>query len=470
MNAAVIWIILPGLVALLLLLISRMKWIVVLVGVSFTLFLSALAWWLPIGKLVSLGPLSIEITPSLAIMGRQFILVPSDRPLLVMLYLGAAFWFGGAQFANVDRHFIALSLGITALVAAALFVQPFLYAALIIEMAVLVSVALLASPNQPIGRGVLRFLIFLTLSMPFILFVGWMLGGVEANPGDTTLASQVIVLAAFGFGLLFAIFPFHTWIPMLAEEAHPYTAAFVFYILSLAMPLFGLNFLERYNWLFTSPWLFVFLRLSGVLMVLTGGVGAIFQHHLGRLMGFAMVMEIGNSLLAMSLGIGVAENRASMGILFALLLPRGLGLGVWALSVSIIREHTHGLSFDRLRGEGRHFVISASCLFLALLTLVGFPLTAGFPVHLALLQGLGLQFPLAAYAVILGSIGLLMSGVRVLGILVMGASDQPWQILEKKGQSLLLTLAGMVLIILGIIPQWFYPMLFNMARVFLRIE
>lgn len=267
MNAAVIWIVLPGLVAIFLLLISRMKWIVVLVGVGFTLFLSALAWWLPIGKLVSFGPLSIEITPSLAILGRQFILEPADRSLLVMLYLGAAFWFGGAQFANVDRHFIALSLGITALVAAALFVQPFLYAALIIEMAVLVSVVLLAPPNQPIGKGVLRYLIFLTLSMPFILFAGWMLDGVEANPGDTTLATQVIVLLAFGFGLLFAIFPFHTWIPMLAEEAHPYTAAFVFYFISLAMPLFGLNFLERYNWLFTSPWLFVFLRLSGVLMV-----------------------------------------------------------------------------------------------------------------------------------------------------------------------------------------------------------
>lgn len=470
MNAAVIWIVLPGLVAIFLLLISRMKWIVVLVGVGFTLFLSALAWWLPIGKLVSFGPLSIEITPSLAILGRQFILEPADRSLLVMLYLGAAFWFGGAQFANVDRHFIALSLGITALVAAALFVQPFLYAALIIEMAVLVSVVLLAPPNQPIGKGVLRYLIFLTLSMPFILFAGWMLDGVEANPGDTTLATQVIVLLAFGFGLLFAIFPFHTWIPMLAEEAHPYTAAFVFYFISLAMPLFGLNFLERYNWLFTSPWLFVFLRLSGVLMVLTGGVGAVFQHHLGRLMGFAMVMEIGNTLLAMSLGIGAPVNRASIGILFALLLPRGLGMGVWALSIAIIREHTHDLSFERIRGEGRHFVISACCLILALLALVGFPLTAGFPIHLALLQGLGLQFPLAAYAVILGSIGLLMSGVRALGILVMGTSDQTWQIFESRGQGLLLTIAGLLLIILGIIPQWFYPLLFNMARVFMRLE
>lgn len=187
-------------------------------------------------------------------------------------------------------------------------------------------------------------------------------------------------------------------------------------------------------------------------------------------MGFAMVMEIGNTLLAMSLGIGAPVNRASIGILFALLLPRGLGMGVWALSLAIIREHTHDLSFERIRGEGRHFVISACCLILALLALVGFPLTAGFPIHLALLQGLGLQFPLAAYAVILGSIGLLMSGVRALGILVMGTSDQTWQIFKSRGQGLLLTIAGLLLIILGIIPQWFYPLLFNMARVFMRLE
>lgn len=470
MNAAIIWIVLPGLVALSLLLIVRFKWVVVLVGVGFTLFLSALAWWLPIGKGLTVGPLTIEISPSLAILGRQFILEPSDRPLLILLYLGAAFWFGGAQFANVDGRFVPLGLGITSLVTAALFVQPFLYSALIIELVVLVCVALLISPNEPTGKGVLRFLIFMTLSMPFILLVGRMLDGVEANPGDTTLASQVTIMAAFGFGLLFAIFPFHTWIPMLSEEANPYSAAFVFYILTLAMPLFSLNFLERYNWLFTSPWLFVFLRLSGVLMVLTGGIGAFFQHNLGRLMGFIVIVEIGNSLLAMSLGIGAPENRASLGILFALLLPRGLGMGSLALSIATIREHTHGLNYERLKGEGRHYVISASCLIIGLLALIGFPITAGFPVHLALLQGLGLQFPLAAYAVIVGSIGLLMSGIRALGILVMGTSEHPWQIQENRGQSLLLTIVGLTLIIVGIVPQWFYPLLFNMARVFMRLE
>ena len=65
-----------------------------------------------------------------------------------------------------------------------------LFAALFIEMAVLLSVPLVTSIYKPPGKGIIRFLIYQTLAMPFILLSGWLLAGVEASPGNLALAAQ----------------------------------------------------------------------------------------------------------------------------------------------------------------------------------------------------------------------------------------------------------------------------------------
>ena len=217
-----------------------------------------------------------------------------------------------------------------ALLTAALAVEPFLFAALLIELAALACVPILSSPGKPTGRGVLRFLVFQTTGMAFILFTGWMLGQVGTTPTDPALIMRGTILLGLGFAFFMGIFPFHTWIPMLTEEARPYAAAFVFFILPGAISIFGLGFLERYTWLGALPVVYTAVRFVGALMVVTGGVWAAFQRHLGRIMGYAVTVEIGLSLLALSLGPNAASNE----IFFSLFLPArpvpgrvGLGAG-----------------------------------------------------------------------------------------------------------------------------------------------
>ena len=66
---------------------------------------------------------------------------------------------------------------------ASIAVEPFLFAALFIELAILLAIPMLVNIQQPPARGVIRFLIYQTLAMPFILLSGWLLSGVEASPG-----------------------------------------------------------------------------------------------------------------------------------------------------------------------------------------------------------------------------------------------------------------------------------------------
>jgi len=62
-------------------------------------------------------------------------------------------------------------------------------------------------------------------------------------------------------------------------------------------------------------------------MVVTGGLLAAFQHHLGKIMGYAIIVETGFSLLALSLG-----SSSSLNIFLLLLVPRAISLGLWALT------------------------------------------------------------------------------------------------------------------------------------------
>ena len=55
----------------------------------------------------------------------------------------------------------------------------------------------------------------LFLAMPFILFAGWLLAGVESSPGDIELVVQSATLLALGFSFLLAVFPLYSWIPLL---------------------------------------------------------------------------------------------------------------------------------------------------------------------------------------------------------------------------------------------------------------
>lgn len=470
MNAPFIWIILPGAIGVILFFLLRFRRMVSLAGLVTSLLLVLAVYVLPLGKPIVVGRWSIEISEAWVILGRTFILESHKHSMVVLLYLTIAFWFGGTSIGDIDRRIVPMGLGIASLLSAALFVQPFLYAAIFIEMAVLICAALLVSPSQAVPPGVLRFLTFQTLGLPFILMAGWMLSGIEANPGDAALVRQVGVLVALGFGLLMAIFPFHSWIPMLAEEANPYITAFVYFALTLAISLFVINFLDRYNWLYASPWLLVFLRLSGVLMVALGGIAGAFQKHLGRLMGFSMLVEIGNSLLAMSLGSGGLENRDNFRILFASFLPRGLSLGMLGLALVIIRSQAGSLEYNRIRGLARNYWLSTASIFIGLLSLAGFPLTAGFPIRLILWQELSQQFPLAAYAAIIGSSGILIGSLRAVGVLVLGSDQQPWRTLETAGQKSLLFASLLITIVIGLYPQGIYPILYRMALIFLRLE
>ena len=447
LNAPLVWIIVPIGLGMALLPIRNQRVLSVIGGLT-SLVLALSAQFIPLEEALRIGTFSFKIDSSLVVLGRILTINPPEGSLLALIYAGAALWFFGSEAAGSASRLVPLGFMITGLMVASIAVQPFLFAALFIEMAILIAIPMLTSIYKPPGRGIVRFLVYQTLAMPFILLAGWLLGGVEASPGDIALAAQSASILGLGFAFLLAIFPLYNWIPMLMEDVPPFTAGFLLWILPTVTIIFGAGFLDRYSWLRSSETAALALRSAGLLMVVTGGLWAAFQRHLGRILAYGSIAETGFSLLALSL-----DSQIGIPIVFLLIPARTLALTVWALSLTIIGNQASSLRFRDSQGMLRITPFAGSGMLLATLSAGAFPLLAGFPARLALWEAVSRDALGSAIWMGVGIAGILFSAFRSFATISMAEEYTGWESRENPLQRIMLGLGVIGLFILGVFPQ-----------------
>lgn len=459
MSAPILYILFPGIVSMLLWLTQKRKRLTLglAVGTCGILFLGALA--IPINNVVKVGSLSVEITSSFAVLGRQFVLEDLDRPLVMFWYGLGLFWFLGTSIIRTHRTFIPLGLAIITLMVASLAVDPFLFAALLVEIAVLISIALLSPPGNKAGQGILRYLIFQTLALPFILLAGWSASGVEANPADEKLLLQTVILLGLGFSFWLAAFPFYTWVPMLLDEVQPYAGGFILSLFpSVALQLL-IEFINNFAWLRDYPNLPLVLRLIGGLMIVTGGIWALFQQSLPKILGYALIMENGFFLLALSLHDAVGSQ-----IYAAMFLPRVLSMGIWVMAMDLLNQKTN-LDLEGISGLMRRFPVTCTALLVSMFSMGGLPLLAAFPLRQILLENLARNSLSTAVWAVVGMLGFFLVGFRVLTWLV-GTQMVEVEGQETVAQKIFLSLGILALFLCGLFPQWILSGAANLIKAF----
>ncbi len=457
MSAPVLWVGFPLLIAGLSFFVRGRPGLAVVIGSLTAGLLTLLAVVLPVEQAVVIGPWSLRLEDSLSILGRRFILGESELGIVALIYFFATLWFSGSAMVQPGPNFVPLGLALVACLLAMLLVEPFLFAPLLSLLAVFISIPMLQPPGSTAGSGLIRYLTFQSLGVPFILFTGSALVG--SQTGELSARAESIILMGFGFALLLGVFPFHSWIPMLAEQAEPYVVGFLLFLLPLMVSLFGLRLLIQNEWLSNSVAVFTMLRFVGLMLMVTGGIWATFQRNLGRIFGHAILIESGAALAAIGL-----EGEIGLTLFFALAILRGLAYLVWALAMSFLTKGHDDLDLATLGSLGRRLPTAAGALLLAQFSLAGFPLTAGFPFRMVLWESLSVSFPEVAVAALLGSLGLFIAGLRTFSSLFADGLILPQAGDGQSPTRVIFLLCGAILLFLGLFPGWILSLAVILTR------
>lgn len=202
-----------------------------------------------------------------------------------------------------------------------------------------------------------------------------------AQPGlskPAVLFAATFVLAGLGFKVAAA--PFHLWVPDVYQGAPTPVTAF----LSVGSKASGFIILTRVvNVFIGGPSAIAgeveaLLLLSAAATVLIGSLAAIFQTSVKRLLAYSSISHAGFLLLAL-----VCQQDAGTsfdpGGLVAFYLATYLPMTVLAfLVLSVLRANGLGDSLDDLRGLAKRSPCLALVMTIAMASLAGVPLTAGF--------------------------------------------------------------------------------------------
>lgn len=451
----------PALMAVPIYLLRRWPWARAILAALTAAVFGLLALQIPLDQAAAFAGRDLKFEPTWVVLGRQFVFAEGDRPALAFIYLSSMFFFAGAGATRAPRSLLTVGPVILSLLAATIFVKPFLFAALFLEMIAALAALILADDDHPATRGALRLLVFVTLGVPFILLAGWQLEGVETSPDDLNLLVRATILLDIGLLVLLAVVPFHSWIPMVADEASPFSAAFVFTVVQAAVIFYMLKFFNEYDWLRENTAQFTLLRLGGTAMVIAGGVIAFAQRRFGRLMGYAVITDIGAVLLAIG-----SNTAAGLQIALALLAVRGIGLAVWGLGLSWLNADApqrNTSDFDDLAGLAWQKPFAAVAVVLGGLSLAGFPFTAGFTARWALYRQLAVDDLGQAFILLAASGSVALAYARGLAALFRRVerreADNSLNEGPQEGQVAIIFLAiGVgVIILVGLFPQFLLP-------------
>jgi NADH-quinone oxidoreductase subunit N len=356
------------------------------------------------------------------------------------------------------------------LLSGSLLIRPLIYATLLVELAVALSILSLQTEGQPPTQGGLQYLSFALLAMPGLLVIHWLMDRYALTPDDTGLLEASAILLALSFALLLGSIPFHMWMPSIASDGEPMAGAFVFTVNNGAVWFLLLGFLESY------PNLTAYARFApvasgvGVAIVIVGGLFAASQRSMGRLVGYGALIDSGVALLALGM-----ESELGLALAFLSLFARSLGLALMAAGQKgLLAGSGPGDRLDALRGLGWKAPWSTLAFLVGGLSTAGLPISVGFAGRWALYRALAPSDLPSVLLMMLASVGVMVGVWRVLATLLWrsrssdaGASETGRDVPSEGVVTIILVaLAVAACVGVGLFPQFLAPTALRLAGLY----
>jgi len=295
----------------------------------------------------------------------------------------------------------------------------------------------------------------------------------EFTPGVKSLA---FLLSLLGFGLYAGIIPLHGWVPQ-SHSSAPAQAAALF---SSALMKIGIMGVIKVGLdLLGAPplWWGLMVLLLAILTAFIGGLYALMEHDIRRLLAYHTLENVGIILLGVGGAmVGVALNLpvlASLALLAGLfhLFNHGLFKTALFLGAGEIEMQTGIKDMEKLGGMARLMPWTAVAMLIALMSMAALPPLNGFASEWLLYQSLfqlsgshvfiaRLLGPLLAVGLALTGALELMCIAKVFGVTFLGA-PRSQAAADATPAPLPMTLASLLLallcVIFGVASPWLIP-------------
>lgn len=253
-----------------------------------------------------------------------------------------------------------------------------------LEILSLAAVGLVALGGRGAPAAALRYLVIAVLgSLLFLVMIALVYGAtgtldiVQAAgllpPERTRLP---LALATLGLALKCALFPMHAWLP----PAHAGAPAAVSPLLS-ALVVKGAFYLVLRLWSDVFPFdadLALLAGLLGALGVFWGGLLALRQDHLKRIVAYSTVAQVGYLFLALPLLVLPGHRAAMLAAAVTMALAHGLAKAAMFVAAGSLVLGTGTDHIDGLRGASQSQRMLTAGMMMAAVSLIGLPLSLGF--------------------------------------------------------------------------------------------
>lgn len=188
-----------------------------------------------------------------------------------------------------------------------------------------------------------------------------------------------------GISLKLALFPLHFWLP----NAYAFAPTVVSIFLAATATKVAVYALIRVVYtVFQGPVVFAAMPINemlvalGLVSMLGGALSAIWQTNVKRLLAFSSISQIGY----MVLGLGLAQLTGLAGSIVHV-FNHAMMKAMLFMAIGCVVFRVGAAELSDLHGFAKRMPLTAACVVLGGLSLVGAPLTLGFITKWLLLQG-----------------------------------------------------------------------------------
>ena len=274
---------------------------------------------------------------------------------------------------------------------------------------------------------------------------------ITVNATSPLLLSGMFLLVV-GFGFKVALVPFHQWAPDVYEGAPTSIAAFISAGPKAAgFAAFLRIFLEALQNI-QSEWIVVVTILAALTMTV-GNLVAIAQRNIKRMLAYSSIAHAGYVLV----GLAAANKDGISSAMFYLLIYCIMNIGAFGAVILARTEDGESLMISDYAGLGFKKPLLALFMTLMLLSLAGFPPTAGFVGKFYIFRSAVESGQI--WLVIIGAINTAISAFYYLRVVVAMYMREPEADLDFHPYPGLLivalTLAAIGVVLIGILPSYF---------------